>query len=118
VTSGAEKNQLRRFASAYYFGTVIGSASAALAAWRCRLRFARFIIGHESRRSTSTRLLLEIDIRNGKVIGVADDVGHVAIFFDRPRWRKADAALSSLPAGAEMHSDQYKRQADEAHDSS
>ena len=30
------------------------------------------------------QLRLEVDIRHGKVVGIADDVGDAAIFFDGP----------------------------------
>jgi len=52
---------------------------------------SRLILGHEIRRNTSARLRLEIDIRHGKLVDVADDVGDVLIFLDCPRCREAAA---------------------------
>jgi hypothetical protein len=46
---------------------------------------------HQISRGASARLRLEVDIRHGEVVGIADNVGDAAIFLDGP-WR-GEAAL-------------------------
>lgn len=36
--------------------------------------------------ATSARFGLEVDIRHGELVGITDDVGNAAIFFDGPWW--------------------------------
>ena len=50
----------------------------------CR-NLPRLVFSHEIGRSASARLRLEVDIRDGKVIGIADDIGDAAVFLDSPR---------------------------------
>jgi hypothetical protein len=40
-------------------------------------------------RSASTRLIFKIDVCDGKIVGVADDVGDAPILVDCPWWREA-----------------------------
>ena len=44
----------------------------------------RLILGHKVRCRAPSRLRLEVDIRDGKIVGVANDVGDAAIFLDGP----------------------------------
>ena len=59
---------------------------------------SRLILGHEICRSASSRLRFEIDIRHGKVVGVADDIGDAPILLNGPgRWEAALAETIIQP---------------------
>jgi hypothetical protein len=49
------------------------------------------VLRHKISRGASTRFAFEVDIRHGKIVGVADDVGDAAILLDGQWWREAAA---------------------------